>query len=108
MSKQKIALAINGKKVEAEVDARLLLVHFLREQQNLTGTHIGCDTSHCGVCTVDVDGQSINRARRWRCNVTVKVSLQSKGLPVALFCMRFSSAFHKNMGCSAASALPAC
>ena len=39
MSKQKIALAINGKKVEAEVDARLLLVHFLREQQNLTGTH---------------------------------------------------------------------
>ena len=59
MSKQKIALAINGKKVEAEVDARLLLVHFLREQQNLTGTHIGCDTSHCGVCTVDVDGQSI-------------------------------------------------
>ena len=59
MSKQKIALAINGKKMETEVDARLLLVHFLREQQNLTGTHIGCDTSHSGVCTVDVDGQSI-------------------------------------------------
>ena len=61
MSQQKIALAINGKKVEAEVDVRLLLVHFLREQQNLTGTHIGCDTSHCGVCTVDVDGQSMFR-----------------------------------------------
>jgi carbon-monoxide dehydrogenase small subunit len=59
MSKQKISMSINGKQIDAEVDARMLLVHFLREQQNLTGTHIGCDTSHCGVCTVDVDGQSI-------------------------------------------------
>ena len=59
MRKQTISMSINGKQIDAEVDARMLLVHFLREQQNLTGTHIGCDTSHCGVCTVDVDGHSI-------------------------------------------------
>lgn len=59
MAKHTVAMTINGKHIEAEVDSRLLLVHFLREQQHLTGTHIGCDTSHCGVCTVDVDGKSV-------------------------------------------------
>ena len=59
MSSQKISLTINGEAVEAEVEARTLLVHFLREQLNLTGTHIGCETSHCGACTVDLDGKSV-------------------------------------------------
>ena len=59
MSSQKISLTINGEAVEAEVEARTLLVHFLREELNLTGTHIGCETSHCGACTVDLDGKSV-------------------------------------------------
>jgi carbon-monoxide dehydrogenase small subunit len=59
MSSQKISLTINGEAVEAEVEARTLLVHFLREQLNLTGTHIGCETSHCGACTIDLDGKSV-------------------------------------------------
>jgi carbon-monoxide dehydrogenase small subunit len=59
MGKHAVAMTINGKHIAAEVDSRLLLVHFLREQQQLTGTHIGCDTTHCGVCTVDVDGKSV-------------------------------------------------
>ena len=59
MSLQKISLTINGEAVEAEVEARTLLVHFLREELNLTGTHIGCETSHCGACTVDLDGKSV-------------------------------------------------
>jgi aerobic carbon-monoxide dehydrogenase small subunit len=52
-------MKVNGKPVEALVEPRTLLVHFLREQLNLTGAHIGCDTSHCGACTVDVDGKSV-------------------------------------------------
>jgi len=59
MRKHSVSMTINGRKVEEMVEARILLVHFLREKLNLTGTHIGCDTSHCGVCTVDVDGQSV-------------------------------------------------
>ncbi|HUW36293.1 MAG TPA: (2Fe-2S)-binding protein [Rhodocyclaceae bacterium] len=59
MSKQLISLTVNGKKLEQAVEPRTLLVHFLREQLSLTGTHIGCDTSHCGACTVDVDGKSL-------------------------------------------------
>ena len=59
MASHKISLTINGEAVEAEVEARTLLVHFLREQLNMTGTHIGCETSHCGACTVDLNGKSV-------------------------------------------------
>jgi carbon-monoxide dehydrogenase small subunit len=54
--KQKVSLTINGEKREAEVEPRLLLVHFIREICNLTGTHIGCDTTSCGACTVLING----------------------------------------------------
>jgi carbon-monoxide dehydrogenase small subunit len=59
MSKVQVALKVNGKPVEALLEPRLLLIHFLREELNLTGPHIGCDTSHCGACTVDLDGRSV-------------------------------------------------
>jgi len=59
MAKVQVALKVNGKPVDALVEPRTLLVHFLREQLNLTGTHVGCDTSHCGACTVDLDGKSV-------------------------------------------------
>ncbi|MGH7708339.1 MAG: (2Fe-2S)-binding protein [Vulcanimicrobiaceae bacterium] len=55
----KIEMTVNGRRQAAEVDARLLLVHFLRENLSLTGTHIGCDTSSCGACTVLIDGKSV-------------------------------------------------
>jgi len=54
-----ISLRVNGQPVEAEVEPRLLLVHFLRERLRLTGTHIGCDTSQCGACTVHLDGRAV-------------------------------------------------
>ena len=54
-----ISLNVNGKKVSADVEDRTLLVHFLREQLGLTGTHVGCDTSQCGCCTVHLDGRAI-------------------------------------------------
>ena len=59
MAKLHVKMSINGRAVEALVEERMLLVHFLREQIGLTGTHIGCDTSHCGACTVDLDGKSV-------------------------------------------------
>jgi len=59
MAKTQIGLKVNGKAVEALVEPRTLLIHFLREQLSLTGPHIGCDTSHCGACTVDLDGKSV-------------------------------------------------
>jgi carbon-monoxide dehydrogenase small subunit len=59
MAKSQVTMKVNGKPVEALVEPRTLLVHFLREQLNLTGAHIGCETSHCGACTVDIDGKSV-------------------------------------------------
>jgi carbon-monoxide dehydrogenase small subunit len=55
-SSHKINVTINGARLEAEVESRLLLVHLIRENFRLTGTHIGCDTTHCGACTVLLDG----------------------------------------------------
>jgi len=55
----KISVTVNGKSHEQEVEARTLLSDFLRENLSLTGTHIGCDTSSCGACTVHVDGKAI-------------------------------------------------
>jgi carbon-monoxide dehydrogenase small subunit len=50
---------VNGQKVEADIEPRVLLVHFLRENLNLTGTHIGCDTTSCGACTVHLNGKPV-------------------------------------------------
>ncbi|MFL5138631.1 MAG: (2Fe-2S)-binding protein [Microvirga sp.] len=52
------SMTVNGKVRKGHVDARVLLVHYLREQLRLTGTHVGCDTSQCGACTVLIDGRS--------------------------------------------------
>ena len=55
----KVQLKVNGKAVSVDVEDRTLLVHLLRENLNLTGTHVGCDTSQCGACTVHVDGRAV-------------------------------------------------
>jgi carbon-monoxide dehydrogenase small subunit len=59
MSQHEITVTINGEKQTRTVEARLLLVHFIRETLGLTGTHIGCDTTSCGACTVSVDGEAV-------------------------------------------------
>jgi carbon-monoxide dehydrogenase small subunit len=59
MSQHEITVTINGDKQTRTVEARTLLVHFIREQLGLTGTHIGCDTTSCGACTVSIDGEAI-------------------------------------------------
>jgi len=55
----KLSMTVNGKAVHAQAEGRTLLVHFLRNQLGLTGTHVGCDTSQCGACTVHVDGRAV-------------------------------------------------
>ena len=54
-----VSLVVNGRNVSADVEDRTLLVHFLRENLGLTGTHVGCDTSQCGACVVHVDGKAV-------------------------------------------------
>jgi carbon-monoxide dehydrogenase small subunit len=59
MARHRISVTVNGAAREAEVESRLLLVHLLREVFRMTGTHVGCDTSHCGACTVLLDGEPV-------------------------------------------------
>ncbi len=59
MANHAIRVTVNGTPHEVEVESRLLLVHLLRENLRLTGTHIGCDTTHCGACTVHLDGAPV-------------------------------------------------
>ena len=80
-----VRITVNGTVHEAEVEPRLLLVHFLRENLGLTGTHVGCDTSQCGCCTVHVDGQAVKSctmlaAQADGCEVTTIEGLGAQGL----------------------------
>ena len=59
MAKTHVTMKVNGAEVEGLVEPRTLLVHFIRENLGMTGTHIGCETTHCGACTVDLDGKSV-------------------------------------------------
>jgi carbon-monoxide dehydrogenase small subunit len=59
MSEHKVTISVNGSAATDEVEARLLLVHYLRDVRGLTGTHVGCDTSNCGACTVMLNGRTV-------------------------------------------------
>ncbi len=59
MPKTHVSMTVNGKAIERLVEPRTLLIHFLRDDLALTGPHIGCETTHCGACTVDLDGKSV-------------------------------------------------
>ena len=59
ISSKRVSVEINGTTYEREVDVRRLLVHFIRDELDLTGTHVGCDTGNCGACTIHVDGEPI-------------------------------------------------
>ena len=59
MSEVSVKMTVNGQAVEEMVEPRVLLIHFLRDKLGLTGPHVGCETSHCGACTIDLDGKSV-------------------------------------------------
>jgi aerobic carbon-monoxide dehydrogenase small subunit len=75
-----IKVKVNGVEHSAEVEPRLLLVHFLRETLRLTGTHIGCDTSHCGACTVVLDGRPIKSCTAFAVQADGREVLTVEGL----------------------------
>lgn len=70
----KISMSVNGKAVSAEVEARTLLVTYIREHLRLTGTHVGCDTSQCGACTIHLNGQAVKS-----CNI---LAMQAEGADI--------------------------
>jgi carbon-monoxide dehydrogenase small subunit len=75
-----IAVTVNGEERAAEVEARLLLVHFVREKLGLTGTHVGCDTTSCGACTVLVDGVPIKSCTHFAVQVDGRKLTTVEGL----------------------------
>ena len=94
----KVDITVNGKATSATVEDRMLLVDYLREQRNLTGTHVGCDTSQCGACVVHVDGKAVKSctmlaAQASGCEVTTIEGLAADG---ELHPMQ--TAFHENHG----------
>src|SRR5512147_2542044 len=79
-----VAITVNGRLRKANIEPRTLLVHFLREHLNLTGTHVGCDTSQCGACTVLMDGRAVKSctvfaAQADGCEVTTIEGLAKNG-----------------------------
>jgi aerobic carbon-monoxide dehydrogenase small subunit len=80
VAKQTVSFTLNGKPVTLEVDPRMLLVHALREAIGLTGTHIGCDTSQCGACTVFMDGSSVKSCTIFAVQIEAANVLTVEGL----------------------------
>ncbi|HCO57289.1 MAG TPA: carbon monoxide dehydrogenase [Burkholderiales bacterium] len=98
MTKKMIKMTLNGKEVEEAVEPRTLLVHFLREKMNLTGAHIGCETSHCGACTVDVDGQSVKACTHLAVQCDGSEVLTVEGLAQAGVLHAVQEGFYKEHG----------
>jgi carbon-monoxide dehydrogenase small subunit len=93
-----VSMTVNGKSVSADVDARTLLVQFLREELRLTGTHVGCDTSQCGCCVVHVDGKALKSCTRLavQCEGAEVTTIEGLAADGALHPMQ--QAFHENHG----------
>jgi carbon-monoxide dehydrogenase small subunit len=76
----RVQLSINGEKHEADVEPRLLLVHVIRDVLRLTGTHIGCDTTHCGACTVLLEGRPVKSCTMFAVQANGKTLMTVEGL----------------------------
>lgn len=81
--KARVAVTVNGTKYEEDVEPRILLVHLLRETLSLTGTHIGCDTSNCGACTVLLNGKAVKSCTMFAVQANGKEVLTVEGLAKA-------------------------
>ena len=104
----KVSMKVNGKPASAELEARTLLVTFIRENLRLTGTHVGCDTAQCGACTVLMNGRAVKS-----CSI---VAMQAEGADIMTIegvakpdgtLHPMQQAFKENTACNAASARPA-
>ena len=98
MSKHTVNIEINGSKITREVDSRMLLIHFLREELQMTGTHIGCDTSSCGACTVLMDGRSIKSCTLFTIQANGKSLTTIEGLEIGGKLHPLQEGFHEEHG----------
>ena len=104
---QSITVTVNGEKRNAEVEPRLLLVHFLREKLRLTGTHIGCDTTHCGACTVLLEGTPVKSCTMLAVQADGQQVTTVEALAAGGTLHPIQAAFKEEHGLSAAFARPA-
>ena len=98
MSKHTVNIEINGSNITREVDSRMLLIHFIREELQMTGTHIGCDTSNCGACTVIMDGRSIKSCTLFTIQANEKSLTTIEGLESGGKLHPLQEGFHEEHG----------
>ena len=101
---EQVALVVNGVARTVEVEPRRLLVELLREDLGLTGTHVGCDTSQCGACTVLVDGSAVKSCTMLAVQADGSAVTTIEGLRPPAACTRSSRRSGTSTGCSAGSA----
>ena len=94
----KVALKVNGESVNADVEDRMLLVQFIRENLGLTGTHVGCDTSQCGACVVHVDGKAVKSCTMFAVTADGSEVVTIEGLAKNGALHPMQLAFHENHG----------
>ena len=101
MDKQTISLNVNGQQLNTEVEPRELLIHVLREQLDITGPHIGCETSHCGACTVEIDGQSAKSCTMFAIQAqnTSITTIEGLGAPDKLHVLQEKFKEHHGLQC---------
>ena len=95
---QKITINLNGADTTAEVEPRLLLVHFIREVANQTGTHIGCDTTSCGACTVLLDGKAVKSCTLFAVQADGRKVMTVEGLAQGGTLHPIQEGFHEKHG----------
>jgi aerobic carbon-monoxide dehydrogenase small subunit len=93
-----VVMTVNGRKVAASVEDRTLLVHFLREYLNLTGTHVGCDTSQCGACVVHLDGKAVKSCSMLAAQASGSTVLTIEGLAPGADLHPVQAAFKEHHG----------
>ena len=101
MSKTHIKLTVNGKPVELLAEPRELLIHVLREELSITGPHIGCETTHCGACTVDMDGKSVKSCTVFaaQANGASITTIEGLGTPDGLHVLQKMFKEHHGLQC---------
>ena len=102
--KKKVTVTINGVSHSHEVEPRLLLVHFIRELAGLTGTHVGCDTSQCGACTIHLNGQAVKSCTLLAVQVDGAQITTIEGMAKDGKLHPIQEGSGRSTGCSAASA----
>lgn len=99
-----VTMTVNGQSVTRDVEPRTLLVQFLRDHLNMTGTHVGCDTSQCGACVVHVNGNSVKSCTILAAQAQAPRSPQSRAWPRTASCIRCKKPSANITPCNAASA----